>query len=143
MMTRNLVGRCAREYLHLLGSKGLLHLCQRDPSIVPDTRRSRVSFILQLIPGMLSLIPEMSNLFNRGSRGGCPRCLSARSSWGSWSDGDPFIHHPHSSSPKIGKRLVLLGPHSCVHSLIELRHHPYKRKTLVKKKKNKKGSGKE
>ena len=82
---------------------------------------------------MLPLILERNNLFNRGSQGGCSRRLSARSSWASWSDGSPLIHHLHNSSPNVGKGLILLGLHSCVHSLIELRCHPYKRKILVKK----------
>ena len=53
-------------------------------------------------------------------------------------DGGLLIHHPHVSSPKIGKRLILLSPHSSVHSLIKFCRHPYKRKTLVKKKIKKK-----
>ena len=33
----------------------------------------------------------------------------------------------------IGQRLVLLGPHLCIHVLVELGRHLYKDKTLVKK----------
>ena len=134
MTTHNLIRRHAREHLYLLGNKGLLRSCQRDPNIVPDTKRSRVSFIFQVIPDTLPLIPKRNNLFNQGSQGGCSRRLSARSSWGSWSDGGPLIHHLHSSSPNVGKGLVLLGLHSYVHSLIKLHCHPCKRKILVKKK---------
>ena len=134
MTTHNLVGRRAQEHLHLLGSEGLLCPCLCNPNIVLDIGLSRISFILQLIPGTLPLIPKRNNLFNRGSQGGCSRRLSARSSWGSWSDGGPLIHHLHSSSPNVGKGLVLLGLHSCVHSLIKLHCHPCKRKILVKKK---------
>ena len=65
MMTYNLVGRCAQEHLNLFGSKGLLCPCLRDPSIIPDTRQSRISFILQLIPGTLPLIPKRNNFFNQ------------------------------------------------------------------------------
>ena len=131
MTIHNLVGRHAREFLHLLGSKSLLRPCQRDPSIVPDTGRSRVSFVLQFVPGMPLLTLKRNNLFNQGSQGGCPHRLPAKSSWGSWSDRGPLLHHPYSSSPKIGKRLILLSPHSGVHSLIKFCRHPCKRKTLV------------
>ena len=122
MTTHNLFGRHSLEHLHLLDSKGLLRPCLRDPSIIPNTGRSRISFILQLIPSTLPLIPDRNNFFNWGSWGGYPCCLGA--------------------SPKIGKRLILLSPHSSVHSIIKFCRHPYKRKTLVKKnlKKKKKKS---
>ena len=135
MTTHNLVGRRSYEHLHLLDNKGLLHPCLRDPNIIPDTRRSRINFILQLIPSTLPFILDRNNFFNWGSWGGCPCCLDARSSWHSQSDRGPLIHHPHISSPKIGKRLILLGPHLSVHSLIKFCRRPYMRKTLVQKKK--------
>ena len=128
MLTHNLIRRCARKHPQLLDSKGLLHPCQRDASVILNAGRSRVSFILPFVSYMLFLLEE-GDLFNRGSWGGCSRHLSVE---GSWSDGDPFLHYAHSSGPKIGKALVFLGPHSCVHTLVEFRRHPYKRRTLVK-----------
>ena len=128
MTTHNLVGRCSRKYLHLLNSKGLLCLRQCDPSVVLDTGRMRVSFILPFVTCTLPL-PEGSDLFNRGSQGGCPHRLNAR---GGWIDEDPLLHYVHSLGPKTGKGLILLSPHSCIHPLVELRRHPYKRKILVK-----------
>ena len=57
MTIHNLVGRCARECLHLLNNKSLLRPCQCDPSIVPNTGRSRVIFVLQFVPGIPLLTP--------------------------------------------------------------------------------------
>ena len=64
MTAHNLFGRHSQEHLHLLNNKGLLRPCLRDPSIIPDTGRSRISFILQLIPSTLPLIPNRNNFFN-------------------------------------------------------------------------------
>ena len=138
MTAHNLDGRGAREHFHLLGSKGLLRLYQRNPSIVPDTRRSRVSLVLQLVPSMLPLILKGNNLLNQGRWGGRPRRFSAWSNRGSQSDEGPLIHHLHSFGPKIRKGLILPNPHLGVHTLIKICRHPCKRKTLVKKKEKKK-----
>ena len=41
----------------------------------------------------------------------------------------------HSLLSDVGQWLVLLGPHLCIHTLVELGRHFYKKKTLGKKKK--------
>ena len=129
MTTHNLVGRCAQEHLHLLGSEGLLRPCLRTPasSQTLDDRESALSFSLSSVRCLLFRrgIISSTKLAREGARG----------SWGSQSEEGPLIHHSHVPGPKIGKRLILLGPHPSVHSLIKFCRHPYKRKTLVKKKK--------
>ena len=40
----------------------------------------------------------------------------------------------HSLLSDVGQWLVLLGPHLCIHILVELGRHFYKKKTLLKKK---------
>ena len=99
-----------------------------------DDRESVLSFSLSPLRSLLFRKWIISST-DRGGRGGCPRRLGARVSWGSRSDEGPLIHHLHVSGPKIGKRLILLGPHPGIHSLIKFFRHPCKRKTLVKKRK--------
>ena len=40
-------------------------------------------------------------------------------------------------APRLEMGLIFRGPYLCVHPLVELHRHPYKRRTLVKKKKKK------
>ena len=79
MLTHNLIRRCARKHPQLLDSKGLLHPCQRDASVILNAGRSRVSFILPFVSYMLLLLEE-GDLFNQGSWGGCSRHLSVEGS---------------------------------------------------------------
>ena len=56
------------------------------------------------------------------------------------SDGSPLLHDAHHPLPKVGKRIVLLGPHLGVHLLIEFHRQLCERETLVKKKERKENS---
>ena len=133
-MTHNLVRGHSKEDPQFLSSKSLLCPRQCKASVVSNTGRTGISLIFPLVDHML-LLPKGSNLLNRGSRGSCPRHLNAR---GSWSDKNPLLHNAHCPLPKIGKGLVLLVPHFCIHPLVKFLHYLCKRKTLVKKKKKRK-----
>ena len=111
-----------------------------DLSIVLDIGRTRVSVLLPLVTGPL-LLPLGRDFFNRGSWGGHPHRLDARSNWGSKSVKGTLVHHPHSFGPKIGQGFILLSPHLGIHSLVEFGRHSCHRKTLVKKNKKIKKKG--
>ena len=64
----------AREDPQFLSSEDLLCPHQREASIVLNARQARISFLFPLI-NHTWLLPNGSNLFDRGSRGSCPRCL--------------------------------------------------------------------
>ena len=134
MTTHNLVRRYAREDPQLLGNKSFLRPRQCEASIVPNARRARISFILPLVSYAL-LLPEGSDLFNRGS-GEAVHVVSVSRVAGVMKT--TFSITRTVLAPRAEKGLVFLDLHFCVQPLIKFHRHPCKRKTLVKKKRKKK-----
>ena len=135
MMTYNLIGRHSWEHLHVLSNKDVMRPHQGNPRIFPNSRRSGVNLLLLLVPNSLPFTPRI-NLLNWSVRRSSPHCFGVGSGRSCCSDGAALLHHPHSLSPKTRQGLVLFGPHPSIHTLVKFSCHSYKRKALVKKKKN-------
>ena len=128
MAIHNLVGGHAREDLKFLSHEGILCPRQRKVRVILNAGRMGGGLLFPFIGHTLPF-QEWGNFFHRGSRGSYPRRLSDE---GRGSDGDPFLYNAHYSLPEVGKGLVLLGPHLCIHLLVKFHCHLYEIKTLVK-----------
>ena len=123
--THELIRRHAREDLKIFNGESILCPRHRKASIVLNAaRRVRAGFLLSLV-GHVLLLQVWGDLLYRGYWGSSPHHIR---DGGSGSDRDPFLHHTHHPLPKVGKWLILLGPHFGVHILIKFCHHLYERK---------------
>ena len=136
--SHNLVEGHARDDLQVLSSHDLVCPFHRQPLVIPNTRRTGISFLLPFVGHPRPFGGRSRDLFNRSGWRGHPHHLRAgdnSSDGGRWSSRGALPRDTHGPFPEAGKRLMLLRSHLCIQVLVEFGCHFCKRKTLVKKKK--------